>query len=135
MDVQPNKDNYFDTGSLAKPPRFNKGDFPLRKNRTKFFYLAQIPRFHILWKIDPIFPLISLYVPATATTAAIPERTIIKNVTQWTDEDKRLVNIGTKAISLLSMSMSDDVFHSVCHLKISKEIWDTLRIQYEEIRR
>ena len=37
----------------------------------------------------------------------------------------------TKAISLLSMSMLDDVFHPVCHLKTSKEIWDTLHIQYE----
>ena len=70
-------------------------------------------------------------VPATATALAIPQRTIIKNVTQWTDEDKRLVNIDTKVRSLLSMSMSDDVFHSVCHLKTSKEIWDTLRVQYE----
>ena len=70
-------------------------------------------------------------VPATATTLAIPERTTIKNVTQWTDEDKHLVNIDMKARSLLSMSMSDDVFHSVCHLKTSKEIWDTIRVQYE----
>ena len=68
-------------------------------------------------------------VPATTTTLAIPKRTIIKNVTQWTDDDKRLVNIDTKARSLLSMS--DDVFHSVCHLKTSKEIWDTLHTQYE----
>ena len=64
-------------------------------------------------------------VPATTTTLAILERSIVKNVTQWTDEDKRLVNIDTKARSLLFMSMSDDVFHSVCHLKTSKEIWDT----------
>ena len=69
------------------------------------------------------------YIPTTLVVdsiffylAAIPERTIIKNVTQWTDEDKRLVNIDTKTRSLLSMSMSDDVFHSVCHLKTSKEI-------------
>ena len=41
------------------------------------------------------------------------------------------MNIDTEARSLLSMSMSNDVFHSVCHLKTSKEIWDTLRIQYE----
>ena len=39
--------------------------------------------------------------------------------------------ISALSRSLLSMSMSDDVFHSVCHLKASKEIWDTLRIQYE----
>ena len=58
-------------------------------------------------------------VSPTATMLAILEGTIIKNVTQWTDEDKRLVNIDTKARSLLSMSMSDNVFHSVCHLKDS----------------
>ena len=27
MAIQGNKDNYFDTGSLAKPPRFNKDNF------------------------------------------------------------------------------------------------------------
>ena len=70
-------------------------------------------------------------VPAKTTTAAIPERTIVKNLTQWTDEHKHLLNIDTKARSLLSMSMLDDVFHFVCHLKTSKERWDTLRIQYE----
>ena len=60
-------------------------------------------------------------VPDTATTAAIPERTIVKNVTRWTEDDKRLVNIDTKARSLLSMSMSDDVFHSICHLRHPKK--------------
>ena len=70
-------------------------------------------------------------VPATATTTAILERTIFKNVTQWTDEDKRLVNIDSKARSILSMSLSDDVIHFVCHLKTAKDIWNTLCVQYE----
>ena len=50
---------------------------------------------------------------------------------QWTDEDKRLVNIDTKAKSLISMSLPDDVFHSVCHLRSAKDIWNTLCVQYE----
>ncbi|KAJ9544847.1 hypothetical protein OSB04_024554 [Centaurea solstitialis] len=29
------------------------------------------------------------------------------------------------------MSLPDDVFHSVCHLRSAKEIWDTLCVQYE----
>ena len=29
------------------------------------------------------------------------------------------------------MSLPDDVFHSVCHLRTAKDIWNTLCIQYE----
>ena len=132
MDSQANKDNYFDTGSLAKPPRFNKDNFHLWKTRMELFLSGSDPQIPHFMEHGPCIPTtLVVAVPATATTAAIPKRTIVKNVTQWTEDDKRLVNIDTKARSLLSMSMSDDVFHSVCHLKTSKEIWDTLRIQYE----
>ena len=55
----------------------------------------QIPYF---LENGPLIPsTLIVAVPATATTVAIPERTIVKNVTQWTDEDKHLVNIDTKA--------------------------------------
>ena len=132
MDIQANKNNYFDTGSLTKPPRFNKDNFPLWKSRMKLFLSGSDPQISYFMENGPyIATTLVVAVPTTATTAAIPARTIIKSVTQWTKEDERLVNIDTKARSLLSMSMSDDVFHSVCHLKTSKEIWDTLRIQYE----
>jgi len=70
-------------------------------------------------------------VPATTTVAEIPERTIIKEVHQWTEEDKCLINIDTKARSMISMSLPDDVFHYVCHLRSAKDIWNTLCIQYE----
>ncbi|KAJ9547444.1 hypothetical protein OSB04_019987 [Centaurea solstitialis] len=56
---------------------------------------------------------------------------LVKPVTDWNDEDRRLVNIDTKARSLIAMSLPDDVFHSVCHLRSAKEIWDTLCVQYE----
>ena len=60
--------------------------------------------------------------PATATIVVVTERTIMKEVHQWGEEDKRLVNIDTKERSLLSMSLPDDVFHSVCHLRLDKDI-------------
>ncbi|KAJ9566852.1 hypothetical protein OSB04_002818 [Centaurea solstitialis] len=95
------KDNYFDTGSAGKPPRFNKDNFSLWKTRMELFL------------------------------SAVPERQLVKPVTDWNDEDRRLVNIDTKARSLIAMSLPDDVFHSVCHLRSAKEIWDTLCVQYE----
>ena len=98
----------------------------------ELFLSGSDPQIPYFMENEPYIPTtLVVVVPATTTTAAIPERTIVKNVTHWTEEDKRLVNIDTKARSLLSMKMSDDVFHFVCHLKTSKEIWDTLRIQYE----
>ena len=82
----------------------------------------------------PYVPSTLVYsVPATATAAEIPERTIVKEVHQWTDENKRLVNIDTKARSLIYMSLPDDLFHSVCYLRSVEDIWNTLCIQYEGI--
>ena len=48
MALQDNKDNYFDTGSLAKPLRFNKNNFYLWKTRMELFLAGfdpQIPYF------------------------------------------------------------------------------------------
>ncbi|KAJ9544166.1 hypothetical protein OSB04_023873 [Centaurea solstitialis] len=70
-------------------------------------------------------------VPAAGDQLPIPTRELVKPVTDWNDEDRRLVNIDTKARSLIAMSLPDDVFHSVCHLRSAKEIWDTLCVQYE----
>ncbi|KAJ9539297.1 hypothetical protein OSB04_032030 [Centaurea solstitialis] len=62
-----------------------------------------------------------------------PPRELVKPVTDWNDEDRRLVNIDTKARSLIAMSLPDDIFHSVCHLRSAKEIWNTLYVQHEDL--
>ena len=88
--------------------------FLFGKNRMELFLSGSDPQIPYFMDNGLYIPTtVVVAVPATTTTLAIPERTIIKNVTQWTDEDKRLVNVDTKARSLLSMSMSDDVFDSV----------------------
>jgi len=43
MDIQATNDNYFDTGSFAKPPRFNKDNFALWKTRMKLFLAGSDP--------------------------------------------------------------------------------------------
>ncbi|KAJ9548792.1 hypothetical protein OSB04_021335 [Centaurea solstitialis] len=47
-------------------------------------------------------------IPATTTTPAILERTIAKEVHEWSDEDKKLVGIYTKATFFISTSLSDE---------------------------
>ncbi|KAJ9557962.1 hypothetical protein OSB04_012576 [Centaurea solstitialis] len=126
------KDNYFDTGSAGKPPRFNKDNFSLWKTRMELFLSGSDPQIPYFLENGPHVPTQTVHpIPAAAGQPAVPERQLVKPVTDWNDEDRRLVNIDTKARSLIAMSLPDDVFHSVCHLRSAKEIWDTLCVQYE----
>ncbi|KAJ9547789.1 hypothetical protein OSB04_020332 [Centaurea solstitialis] len=126
------KDNYFDTSSAGKPPRFNKDNFSLWKTRMELFLSGSDPQIPYFLENGPHVPTQTVHpIPAAAGQPAVPERQLVKPVTDWNDEDRRLVNIDTKARSLIAMSLPDDVFHSVCHLRSAKEIWDTLCVQYE----
>ncbi|KAJ9556834.1 hypothetical protein OSB04_011448 [Centaurea solstitialis] len=126
------KDNYFDTGSAGKPPRFNKDNFSLWKTRMELFLSGSDPQIPYFLENGPHVPTQTVHpIAAAGGQPAIPERELVKPVTDWNDEDRRLVNIDTKARSLIAMSLPDDVFHSVCHLRSAKEIWDTLCVQYE----
>ncbi|KAJ9541629.1 hypothetical protein OSB04_028135 [Centaurea solstitialis] len=126
------KDNYFDTGSAGKPPRFNKDNFSLWKTRMELFLSGSDPQIPYFLENGPHVPTQTVHpIPAAAGQPAVPERQLVKPVTDWNDEDRRLVNIDTKARSLIAMSLPDDVFHSVCHLRSAKEIWDTLCVQHE----
>ncbi|KAJ9556551.1 hypothetical protein OSB04_011165 [Centaurea solstitialis] len=128
------KDNYFDTGSAGKPPRFNKGNFSLWKTRMELFLSGSDPQIPYFLENGPHVPTQTVHaVPAAGDQPPIPARELEKPVTDWNDEDRRLVNIDTKARSLIAMSLPDDVFHSICHLRSAKEIWDTLCVQDEGI--
>ncbi|KAJ9542728.1 hypothetical protein OSB04_029234 [Centaurea solstitialis] len=106
------KDNYFDTGSAGKPPRFNKDNFALWKTRMKLFLSGSDPQIPYFLENGPHVPTQPVHaVPAAGDQPPIPARELVKPVTDWNDEDRRLV--------------------SVCHLRSAKEIWDTLCVQYE----
>ena len=44
MALKANKDNYFDTSSLAKPPKFNKDNISLSKTRMEPFLAGSDPQ-------------------------------------------------------------------------------------------
>ncbi|KAJ9544070.1 hypothetical protein OSB04_023777 [Centaurea solstitialis] len=106
------KDNYFDTGSSGKPPRFNKDNFSLWKTRMELFLSGSDPQIPYFLENGPHVPTQTVHaIPAAGNQPAVPERELVKRVTDWNDEDRRLVNIDTKARSLIAMSLPDDVFH------------------------
>ena len=121
------KATYFESVSLAKPPRFIPNNFPLWKSRMEIFLASTDPQIPYFIEHGPYVPTsIIPAVAATTSSPAVPERSFVKLVSNWTDEDKRLVNVDTKARSLIAMSLPDEVFHSVSKLKTAKEIWNTL---------
>ncbi|KAJ9566402.1 hypothetical protein OSB04_002368 [Centaurea solstitialis] len=127
------KDNYFDTGSTGKPPRFNKYNFALWKTRMELFLSGADPQIPYFLERGPLVPTQTvLVVPAANGQPGIPARELEKPLNEWNDEDRRLVCVDTKARSLIAMSLLDDVFHSVCHLSphgIKKNIPDALEVQ------
>ncbi|KAJ9546481.1 LOW QUALITY PROTEIN: hypothetical protein OSB04_019024 [Centaurea solstitialis] len=97
------KDNYFDTGSAGKPPRFNKDNFALWKTRMELFLSGSDPQIPYFLENGPHVPTQTVHaVPAANGQPAIPARELVKPVTNWNDEDRRLVNIDTKARSLIA---------------------------------
>ncbi|KAJ9547461.1 hypothetical protein OSB04_020004 [Centaurea solstitialis] len=135
MATFPSKDSYFDSGSLAKPPRFMPENFPLWKSRMELFFAGADPQIPYFIEHGPHVPTsIIPSIAATNNTPAVQERSFVKLVANWSDEDRRLVKIDTKARSLIAMSIPDEVFHSISKLKSDKEIWDTLCLQYEDVK-
>ena len=81
MALQANKDNYNDTGSLAKPPRFNKDNFPLWKTMMTLFLAGSDSQIPYFMENGPYIPTILIHVVyAIANTPAIPESAIVKYV-------------------------------------------------------
>ncbi|KAI3718217.1 hypothetical protein L6452_19079 [Arctium lappa] len=124
--------NYYDNGSLSKPPRFSRDNFSLWKNRMTLFLEGADPTIPEYIENGPYEPVrIIAIVPATATTEAVPERYVVKEIRHWSDEDKKKVGIDARAKTIISMALPDEVFHSIMHLKTSKEMWETICVQYE----
>ncbi|KAJ9556735.1 hypothetical protein OSB04_011349 [Centaurea solstitialis] len=113
------KDTYLESGSLAKPPRFNADNFPLWKSRMELFLSGSDPQIPYFLEHGPYVPTsIVPAVAATSTTPAAPKRTFVKQVSNWTDEDKRLVITKFKFMEALLEYLETYTIY----LKMSKDI-------------
>ncbi|KAJ9547324.1 hypothetical protein OSB04_019867 [Centaurea solstitialis] len=73
------KDNYFDNGSLGKPPRFNEDNFSLWKTRMELFLSGANPQIPYFLEHGPYVPTQTIHgVAATDNEPAIPPREMEK---------------------------------------------------------
>ena len=78
----------------------------------------------------PLTPLTTTPIVPPATVVE-PPRTMVKAQDQWTEEDKKLVNLDIKARSLIVMSLPNEVYHLVMLCLDAKNLWNTLCVLYK----
>lgn len=67
------------------------------------------------------------------STHQLNDEELSKSGFLWTEEEKRKCEIDFETKSFITMSLDDSKFNYVHHCKISKEMWDTLKMIYEAL--
>ena len=57
----------------------------------------------------------------------------VKLRVEWTDTEKKAVQLDKKAKNILFMSLEDELFENVVNYRIAEEIWEALLIMHEGI--
>ncbi|KAJ9552603.1 hypothetical protein OSB04_016648 [Centaurea solstitialis] len=70
-------------------------------------------------------------VPATGTTPEIPKHYEPKAIINWSEEDKILLELGSKGRRLLIMAIPHDIFKNIDHCYLSRDIWAKLERHIE----
>ncbi|KAJ9544260.1 hypothetical protein OSB04_023967 [Centaurea solstitialis] len=123
---------FMSTGSQSKPPTLIKEEYPQWKVMMVNFLERIHPRICEFLYNPPYVPMTLIpRVPATETTPEIPEHLEPKEVGNWSEEDKIMVDLGHKCKRLLIRAIPHDIFKSVDHYYLSKDIWAKLERQIE----
>ncbi|XP_072072112.1 uncharacterized protein [Arachis hypogaea] len=107
--------------SNNRPPYFNGSNYSYWKERMRIF--VQSIDYNI-WKII-------LNGPDVPTKQNADGEVVAKEDSEWTEEEKKKVELNAKAINLMHCAISFEEFRKVSRCKTAKEIWDKLRLTHE----
>ncbi|KAJ9562027.1 hypothetical protein OSB04_007187 [Centaurea solstitialis] len=131
MAVNPNN-SYLSIGLQSKPPTLISEEFQQWKIRIINFLEGIHPQITEYLHNPPYVPYtIVPRVPATATTAEIPEYYKPKDLKDWSVADSTLVDLSRKCKRMLIMALPNDIFVSLDHCETSMELWAELLRQVE----
>ncbi|KAD4585951.1 hypothetical protein E3N88_23552 [Mikania micrantha] len=112
-----------ENGTLNKPPMFTPEDFDTWKVRMEGFIRNQDFK---LWKSVLEGPYIPTVVAAGAGVAAVP-----KDPSMYSDEDYKKMEVDSKALWLIQMSIPNSIIHAFKKCKSAQELWNSLKQMYE----
>ncbi|XP_072084353.1 uncharacterized protein [Arachis hypogaea] len=107
--------------SNNRPPYFNGSNYSYWKERMRIF-MQSID--YNIWKII----LNELDVP---TKKNFDGEVVAKEDNEWTEEEKKKVELNAKAINLMHCAINFEEYRKVSRCKTAKEIWDMLRLTHE----
>ncbi|KAD5961723.1 hypothetical protein E3N88_13196 [Mikania micrantha] len=112
-----------ENGTLNKPPMFTPEDFDTWKVRMEGFIRNQDFK---LWKSILEGPYIPTIAAAGAGGPAVP-----KDPSMYSDEDYKKMEVDSKALWLIQMSIPNSIIHAFKKCKSAQELWNSLKQMYE----
>ncbi|KAD6454721.1 hypothetical protein E3N88_09427 [Mikania micrantha] len=112
-----------ENGTLNKPPMFTPEDFDTWKVRMEGFIRNQDFK---LWKSVLEGPYVPTIAAAGAGGPAVP-----KDPSMYSDEDYKKMEVDSKALWLIQMSIPNSIIHAFKKCKSAQELWNSLKQMYE----
>ncbi|KAD4585519.1 hypothetical protein E3N88_23120 [Mikania micrantha] len=112
-----------ENGTLNKPPMFTPDDYDTWKVRMEGFIRNQDFKF---WKSvleGPFIPTI-----AAAGTGGVA---MLKDATLYSDDDYKRMDVDSKALWLIQMTIPNLIIHAFKKCKSAQELWNSLQQIYE----
>ncbi|RYR71082.1 uncharacterized protein [Arachis hypogaea] len=107
--------------SINRPPFFNGKYYNYWKERMKIF-VQSID--YNLWKII-------MNGPQIPTKIGVDGVVTPKTEAEWSEDDKKKVELNAKAVNLLNCAISFEEYRKISISKTAKEIWDKLQVTHE----
>ena len=110
-----------ENGTTQKPPIFTPDDYDTWQIRMNGFFRNHPAKIWVSFKEGA-------FIPTAADAAGVMKP---KELSKYSEADHARVDIDTKALWLLQMSIRNSVIHGFKKYKTAKELWQALKSMYE----
>jgi gag-polypeptide of LTR copia-type/Zinc knuckle len=121
--------NSRDHGYITVAPRFELDDFSSWKDRMLLHLVGIEPYLIDVLTKGPYVPQAPFTGPALANEGEV--QMVDKPEAQWTDDERKLVNLDNKLRGIIISTLPTNIMKTVIKLTSAKLVWDTLCIQFE----
>ena len=115
--------NSRDHGYITVAPRFEIDDFSSWKDRMLLHLVGIEPYLIDVLTKGPYVPQAPFTGPALANEGEV--QMVDKPEAQWTDDERKLVNLDNKLRGIIISTLPTNIMKSVIKLLSAKRVWDT----------
>ena len=116
MSTTPTLVNTRDFGYVSIPPKFESNDFGSWKERMLLHIVGVEPYLMTVLTKGPYVPKLVTITPGATDDAPEVVTELIKPEVQWTDDERKLVNLDARLKNMLITSLPTDIMKTVIKL-------------------